>query len=445
MINKYKQANSYLNSFLNYEKKSFFPYKRSLNLERMYLLLKQLRVPYQRLKVIHIAGTKGKGSTAHFCAYLLAASGLKAGVFTSPHFFDFRERIKIVKKKQTGEIVENLISKADLVKIVEGLKRKTIELKLPENLGQVTFFEFFTALGFKYFLQKKVDFVILESGLGGRLDSTNVINPLVCIITHIGYDHMDKLGKKLSEITSEKAGIIKEGVPLICSSQRPESLRVIKNKCKSKDAMALFLNRDFKIKNLRVKRKYINFDFDSDNFSVKALEISLKGKCQAENASLAVAAVSLLEKRGIISKKINYKSGLKHCFLPGRFEIINKVPLTIVDIAHNVSSFSVLKESLKIYFPNKEIILIFSCSRDKDAGRMLKAIDYSWLILTSFNNPRSFSVLELKRIINEKSAYLADNVKEALRLAKDIYRKDCLIVVSGSIFLVSEAKRILQS
>ncbi|MCK4519593.1 MAG: bifunctional folylpolyglutamate synthase/dihydrofolate synthase [Candidatus Omnitrophica bacterium] len=445
MTGRYKQAENYLNSFLNYEKESFFPYKRFLKLERMYLLLKQLQIPYQDLKVIHIAGTKGKGSTAHFCAYLLAASGFKAGLFTSPHLFDFRERIKVVKKKQTGEIKESLISEFNLAKIVEGLKRKMAGLRLPENLGPITFFEFSTALSFEYFLQKEVDFVILESGLGGKLDSTNVVNPLACIITHIGYDHMDKLGKKLAEIAGEKAGIIKKNIPLICSPQRPASLRAIKSKCRMKNALFLLWGRDFEVKNLRIQRKYTLFDFGFDSFILKGLKIYLKGRQQVENASLAIAAISLLERRGVITGRIDYRGGLKHCFLPGRFEVVNKLPLIIVDIAHNVSSFLALRDNLKTYFPNKKIILIFSCAKDKDAGKMLKSIDYSYLILTSFDNPRSQSPLELKKIVKEKSVYLTINIKDAFKQASAICKKDWVIVVSGSLFLVSEAKRALQS
>ncbi len=444
MTGRYKQAENYLNSFLNYEKESFFPYKRFLKLERMYLLLKQLQIPYQDLKVIHIAGTKGKGSTAHFCAYLLAASGFKTGLFTSPHLFDFRERIQIVRGPGSG-VRSSLISKNNLAEIIEKFRPRLEELKVPENLGPITFFEFSTALSFEYFLQKEVDFVILESGLGGKLDSTNAVNPLACIITHIGYDHTDKLGKKLAEIAGEKAGIIKKNIPLICSPQRPASLRAIKNKCRMKDASFLLWGRDFEVKNLRIKRKYTLFDFGFDSFILKGLKIYLKGRYQVENASLAIAAISLLERKGVITGKIDYRGGLKHCFLPGRFEVVNKLPLIIVDIAHNVSSFLALRDNLKTYFPNKKIILIFSCAKDKDAGKMLKSIDYSYLILTSFDNPRSQSPLELKKIVKEKSVYLTINIKDAFKQASAICKKDWVIVVSGSLFLVSEAKRALQS
>ena len=442
MIDKYKQAKDYLGSFCNYEKISHFSYKRSFKLERMHILLKHLKITYQDLKAIHIAGTKGKGSTAHFLAYLLAASGFKTGLFTSPHLFDFRERIQIVRSSEFG-VRSSLISKKDVVKIVEKFRLGLKNLKIPQKLGQVTFFEVLTAIAFKYFLQKGVDFVILESGLGGRLDSTNVVNPLVGIITHIGYDHTDKLGKKLAEIANEKAGIIKKNTPLICSLQRPSSLKVIKDKCKSMSAPLFLFERDFKVQNIRFKQEHTLFNFGFNGFTLKDLKIHLKGKYQVENASLALAALFLLEKKGIVKKRIDYKGGLKAVGLPGRFEVVSKSPLIVIDVAHNTSSFSALGDSLKRYFPQKKIILIFACSQDKDAKKMLKKIDYSYLVLTRFNNSRSQDPLELKRIVKGKSVCLAKDIGEALKQAKEKYKNKWIIVISGSLFLVSEAKKLL--
>jgi len=488
MIDKYQRAKGYLDSLLNYERRPFFSYKRSFKLERTHLLLKHLQISYQGLKAIHIAGTKGKGSTAHFCAYLLAASGFKVGLFTSPHLFDFRERIQIVRSlgqrhAGTVKVKNSLISKKDMVKIIEEFRMGLKNLKISQKLGQVTFFEVFTAAAFKYFLQKDVDFVILESGLGGRLDSTNVVNPLVDIITYIDYDHTDKLGKKLAEIATEKAGIIKKNTPLICSFQRPSCLKVIKDKCKSMGARLFLPERDFKAQNIRFKQEHTLFNFEFNGFTpleasdlkgkrtklltevypvrstkfkvekqklltgftLKNLKIHLKGKHQVENASLALAALFLLGRRGVVKKRIDYKGGLKASIIPGRFEVVSKSPLIIVDIAHNASSFSALGDSLKKYFPRKKIILIFACSQDKDAKKMLKEIDYFYLILTRFDNPRSQDVLKLKSIVKDENAYLAKDIGEALEEAKEKYKDKRVIVISGSLFLVSEAKKLLQS
>lgn len=440
MVDKYQKARDYLESFIDYEKIPYFSYRRSFKLERMLILLKHLEVPYQDLKSIHIAGTKGKGSTAHFLTFLLADSGFKVGLFTSPHLFCFRERIQIVKSAKP-KVKNNLISEKDLFKIVEKFQRGLKNLKIPQKLGRITFFEILTAVAFKYFLQNNVDFVILESGLGGRLDSTNVVKPFSSIITHIGYDHTDKLGKKISEIASEKAGIIKENTPLICSFQRPAALKVIKNKCKSKRARLFIFRRDFKAENIRLKQEHTLFNFKFNDFTLRDLRINLKGEHQVENASLAVAAAYLLERTGTIKMRINYKAGLRATHLSGRFEIVSKSPLTIIDIAHNPSSFSALGASLKRYFPRKKVILIFACSQDKDAKRMLKQIDYSLLFLTSFNNPRCRSPLELKTIVKGENVYLAKDIGEALKEARRKYKDKQVIVISGSAFLIKELKQ----
>jgi len=443
MIDQYKKAKDYLDSFLNYELVSFFPYQDSIKLKRVYLLLKHLKIPFQDLKVIHIAGTKGKGSTAHFIGSLLAASGFKTGLFTSPHIFDFRERIRITKKVKS-KVQSNLISKNDLINIVEEFRIGLGDLKIPQKLGQVTFFEIVTAVSFKYFLRKNVDFVVLETGLGGRLDATNVVNPLLSIITHIGYDHLDKLGKKLSEIAGEKAGIIKKNTSLISSFQRRPALAVIKNKARVENAPFFILNKDFEVKNLRLKQEHTFFDFKFNDFILRDLKINLKGRHQVENASLALAALSLLERKGLVNKRIEYESGLVALDLLGRFEVVSKSPLIVVDIAHNPSSFSVLENSLKSYFPRRKVILIFACSQDKDAKKMLGKIEYSFLILTGFNSPRSKRPEELKKIIRGDNLCLTKNIKQALDQAKKKYKDKSIIVISGSSFLVSEAKKLLK-
>jgi len=444
MFEQYKQAKDYLNSFQNYELVSYFPYQNSIKLERMYLLLQHLKIPYQALRAIHIAGTKGKGSTAHFLVSLLATSGFKVGLFSSPHFFDFRERIQIIKNSKS-KVKNSLITKNDLIEIVEEFRIHLEDLKIPQELGPITFFEIITAVAFSYFLRKGVDLIVLETGLGGRLDSTNVISPLISIITHIGYDHTDKLGKKLSEIASEKAGIIKKNVPLVCSSQPLAALKAIKDKAKREAAPFFYFTKNFEVENIRFKKEFTYFNFKFNNFILRDLKIYLKGKHQVENAALALAAIFLLESKGAFSKKINYKSGLETSGLPGRFEVISKLPLIVVDVAHNPSSFLSLGNSLKRYFPRKKIILIFACSQDKDAKRMLKAINYSYLILSSFDNLRSKSPLGLSMITGDKNVCLTKNIAEAMEQAKKKYNNKSIIVVSGSFFLVSEAKKLLQS
>jgi len=440
MINSYKQAQKYLDSFVDYERKSYFPYEESLKLERVSLLLKSLGSPQESLKAVHIAGTKGKGSTAFLCANMLSGLGFKTGLYTSPHFFDFRERVKILtglKPQASGQAIK----KKDVASITQELRQCLEKLKIPKKLGKVTFFEVYTALAFKHFLNEKVDFAVLETGLGGRLDATNTVTPLVCVITRIDYDHTDKLGDSLEKIAWEKSGIIKKRVPLVCAAQSPGPLKVIKEVCRVNSAPFFLLGRDFKADNIRLKSNFTLFDFKFADFKAKNLKIQLKGKFQVENAACALAAAVLLNKQKININLV--KKGLLGCDFKGRFEVLSKKPLVVADVAHNPCSFLVLKNSLKDYFPAKKIILIFACSQDKDAKAMLKQINYSKLILTCFNSPRSFTPQELKRLCGLKQAVLADNIKQAFKCAEKEYDRNSLIVVSGSLFVVAEAKRFL--
>ncbi|UCG35846.1 MAG: bifunctional folylpolyglutamate synthase/dihydrofolate synthase [Candidatus Omnitrophota bacterium] len=434
----YKEVTTYLDSFINYEKKPFFPYHKSLKLERVRSLFNALDIAYGKLKVIHIAGTKGKGSAATFCAYMLAASGIKVGLFTSPHLFDFRERI-VVFKKRREQVLHFKISKKDVAKILRKLKPAIDKFKKTIKFEEPTFFEVFTAIALEYFLEKKVDVVVLETGLGGRLDATNVVNPLISIITHIDYDHTDKLGKRLSQIAYEKAGIIKKGIPVISDSQRKAALGVLREQCNKMEAPLFIYGKDFSAKHIRLKNNYTAFDFQFSIQKVRNAKVYLKGKYQVQNAALAVAAISFIKENSAI------RDGLAQTHLEGRFEIAKRNPLIILDIAHNPVAFSVLKDNLKTYFPSKKVILIFAASKDKDIEGMLKNLPFSHLILTRFNNPRSMEPFQIQRQTKIRDAFIAPDIKGALAIAESLYNKDSLILVSGSLYLVAEAKKLLQA
>ncbi|MFA5008096.1 MAG: folylpolyglutamate synthase/dihydrofolate synthase family protein [Candidatus Omnitrophota bacterium] len=449
-IKNFNDAISYLDSFVNYEKKTNYSYGKTLKLQRVERLLKNLNIDYKRLKSIHIAGTKGKGSTATFCAYLLASAGYKTGLYTSPHFFDFRERIQILAKNREqstesrGKTKSSLISKEDVVRLIEQMRPQLEQLRFTARLGALSFFEVYTALAFKYFLEKNTDFVVLETGLGGRLDATNVVSPLISVITHIGYDHMDKLGTTLGEIAQEKSGIIKKNTDVVSASQAPSVFEVIRAKARKTKSELFVFGESFESANEHLKSQYTNFDFRFRGKTFDKLKIFLKGKHQIENASLAIASVFLLKEKGIISNNLNLKTALSNSFLEGRFEVLKNKPLIVSDVAHNASSFRVLSENLKFYYPSKKIILIFSASNDKDIKKMLGKIKYKHLILTRFNNPRSYKPQEIKDICNVKFAHIAEDINRALEIAKQLYNNDSIIVISGSLFLVSEAKQILQ-
>lgn len=438
MLETYQKAVDYLNSFLNLEKKPDYVYKESLKLERVRKAAEYLQIPYTQLKTIHVAGTKGKGSTSHYLAYCLTSLGYKVGVFSSPHFFTFRERIKIIRFKD-NIFREKLISKKKATEIL-GAFKKRLDFFEGEKL---TYFELITLVGLKYFSSQNLDYAVVEVGLGGRIDSTNIINPEVSIITHIGYDHMHLLGNSLAQIAYEKAGIIKGRVPVVSCYQRNSAEEVIRKIAKRNKAPLYVLGKDFYLLNARMKKNCTFFDFRFNANKVDNLKIYQKGYYQAENTSLALAALQLITKY----KKDSHpklKKALSQCLFEGRFEVVSRDPLVIVDVAHNKSSALAVSDNLRRYFPNKKVVLIFSCATDKKPNQMLSLIKYDQLILTQFNQPRSYNVFDLRDILWKKKSIITMNLPEALNKAKKIYDKQSLILVCGSFFLAAEAKAIFK-
>ncbi|MCF7874139.1 MAG: bifunctional folylpolyglutamate synthase/dihydrofolate synthase [Candidatus Omnitrophica bacterium] len=436
MTKDYSQTLHYLNSFLDFEKKSFYSYKDSLKLKRVYQVADYLDVSYKDLKVIHIAGTKGKGSTAHFTAYLLASLGYKVGLFTSPHFFSFRERIKIINFIN-NKFKEKLISPKAVTKIIEKFKDKLIFFKKEKP----TYFELLTLIGFQHFLDKKIDYLVVEVGLGGRLDSTNIVKPLVSVITHIGYDHVHLLGNSLAKIASEKAGIIKNKVPVVSTLQRKSAAQAIKRIAKKNRSPLFILGKDFQTMNIKVKKNFTYFDFVFKENKIKNLKVHPKGIHQVENAGLSLASVFILKKQKMKASLL--RQALSQCLLAARFEPVSRNPLIVVDVAHNQSSAKVVSDNLRRYYPKKKVILIFACSNDKNPNQMISLINYDSIILTQFKHQRVFDVFELKKVL-KKRAIATTNLKDALERAKSVHNKDSLILICGSFFLAAEAKMLLK-
>jgi len=428
----YKQALRYLESFIDYEKLSSYSYDRSFNLERIKNFLKLLGNPHLDLKAIHIAGTKGKGSTCAFCAYILRQAGYKVGLYTSPHLKDFRERIRILKPKTQSlkpktSVFEGMISKKDLTRLVEKLAPSIENFNKISKSGPLTFFEVYTALAFVYFKQEKTDFVVLETGLGGRLDATNVINPMVCAITPISYEHTQLLGKTLKKIATEKAGIIKTGCKIVVSApQKKEVLEVIKARCRKSGAKLYIVRKDIDCKGLGVK---------------------LLGRHQLENAAASVTIIKALRNYGINIKPDVIKGGLYETVWPGRCEIINRRPFVVLDGAQNESSAEVLAKTIRDNFKYKKLILVLGISSDKDIKGICERICplADKIILTQANSPRAADVNDIGKIIHVTMSHVIKSqviktisVKEAKKIAFRLAEKEDLILVTGSLFVVGE-------
>lgn len=350
----YQAALDYIYSFIDYETMHLPRSAVNYDLRRVEELLFRLGNPHLAAKSVHIAGTKGKGSMAAMVTAVLIASGYTTGLYTSPHLNDLRERIRV-----NGE----LITEGELMALVERLKPEVEIVNQEATYGELTTFELLTALGFAHFKLKGVDFQVVEVGLGGRLDATNVIQPEVGIITSISLDHTDVLGSSLTEIAGEKAGIIKPGSMVVTSPQPDEVAQVIEKACLNCDAGLVRVGRD-------VVWQSLGFDAERQSLEVKGrlgsykLSIPLLGRYQLENAATAVAALEVLAGKGFKISRDSIINGLAEVSWPGRFQILSHRPLLVVDGAHNPASARKLKQSLVQYFAFDRAILVIGVSSE---------------------------------------------------------------------------------
>jgi len=447
----YPEAIRYLDSLINYEKIPAYPYKESLKLERVKGFLKTIGNPQHGLRHIHIAGTKGKGSTSAFIAYILREAGYRTGLYTSPHLYDFRERIRILSTQrpsapapQLKEEFEGMISKNELADLVIRLRPAIEKYNKNSKYGPLSFFEAYTCLAFIYFKEKEVDFAVLETGLGGRLDATNTAFSLVSAITPISYEHTQKLGNSLREIATEKAGIIKvrpfarspvRPLIIISAPQEKEAEGVIINRCQEAGAKLYEVGKDITYKKIK------------DGFKVKGifgeylnLKINLLGEHQLVNATVAVAAVEALRNYDINVNIDSVRRGLYNTVWPGRCEIISKNPAVVLDGAQNIASAKALKETVKRNFKYRKLILVLGISKDKDIkGVCSQLYDLAdTVILTKANNPRATEPKALTEYFNDKKQHITNNVQEALSLVEKETGKEDLALVTGSLFVVGE-------
>ncbi len=429
----YQQALDYIYSLIDYEREPRPRDAARYDLRRMEELLARLGNPHLKARTVHIAGTKGKGSVAAMITSVLTASGYAIGLNTSPHLHTFNERIRID---------DNLISDEELVALVDKLRPEVEAVNEKATYGRLTTFELITTLAFTYFELKGVDFQVIEVGLGGRLDATNVVQPEVCIITSISFDHTDVLGNTLTEIAAEKAGIIKPNSIVVTSPQINEVDRVIEETCLGCKAELIKVGSD-------VTWQSLDFDSSRQSLRVKGrlgsyeLSIPLLGQHQLENAATAVAALEVLAEKGFHVSGDNITKGLAQVSWPGRLQVLSHRPLLVVDGAHNAYSARKLKQSLEQYFDFDRAILIIGVSSDKDIAGIISELAplFDKVIATHSIHPRAMAtasiVAELSRHGVEAPA--TEDISIALPLALSLAGEKDLICVTGSLFVVAGA------
>jgi len=428
----YQKTLDYIYSFVNYETLPQMRDKAHFDLRRMEELLAHLGSPQLAGHAVHIAGTNGKGSVAAMMASVLSTSGYRVGLYTSPHLQILEERIRVNGR---------LISSAELINLVEKLKPEIEAVKKKATYGQLTTFEVLTALGFCYFKLKGVDFKVLEVGLGGRLDATNVVSPEVAIITSISFDHKEVLGDCLPELAREKAGIIKPKSKVVLAPQADEVTRTIEEICSSLDAELVKVGRD-------VTWQGSGFDLSNQSLKVQGrlssykLTIPLLGEHQLENTATAVAALEVLDEKGFNIPGESIINGLAKVSWPGRLEVLHHHPLLIVDSAHNPDSARKLKQAIKKYFDFDRAFLIIGTSLDKDVAAIVSELAplFSEVIITRSRHPRAMAPPTLASEFRNYpvKVHLSENVTEALTLALSLAKEPDLVCASGSLFIAAE-------
>lgn len=448
--NEYQEALNYLYSFVDYSLTRQLRYSpEKFNLERMYKFMSLMGNPHKKKPVIHVAGTKGKGSTAAMIASILRVAGYKVGLYTSPHLQDFTERIQV-----DGVPVSHL----ELVSQVQKIKEFVV------SVPEITTFEITTALAFQVFADARVDVAVVEVGLGGRLDATNIVDPIISVITALSFDHMNILGDTIEQIATEKGGIIKNGKPTILAPQWKEASAVIERICVQRNSPLTVVGRDYLYsqeehsllsQSFKVwKQAEIGYSspHHSDNVPVadetNQYTIPLLGLHQVENAVTAYATIRLIQQNGFEISESDIENGFRKVTWPGRFELIGKNPTIILDSAHNQDSALRLRQTMDENFIGKKVILVFGASEDKDVPGMFEQLlpCAKMVIATESNHPRAMEGNKLVELSVErgKKAIKTDSVEAGIQEALAQADEESVILVTGSIFVVAAARDILQ-
>jgi len=439
----YQKTLDYLYSFVDYSLTRSFRYTPDkFDLGRMFELMSRLGKPELKYPSIHIAGTKGKGSVAALCQGVLQAAGYKTGLYTSPHLHDYAERIQV-----NGVPIPH----GSLIDLVAEIK------PIIESIDKLTTFEITTALGFLYFAAEYVEVAVVEVGLGGRLDATNILTPAICVITSLSYDHTAVLGNTLTEIAGEKAGIIKPGVPVILAPQEEEARLVINRVAEKQGAPLVQVGSDY----LYVPDAYT---LDGQTFLIwprsdqpeldryiesggasewepTRLQIRLLGYHQVENAATTYAALQVFKNRALALSEQDIREGFAQTAWPGRFEVLQRKPPVIIDSAHNRDSALKLRLALDDYFPGERVVLIFGASEDKDLHGMFAELmpRVDQVIATQSYHPRAIEIEKIVQVAHQfgKAVTIVPDVAEALVKAIQIAEGKMIVLAAGSIFIAA--------
>lgn len=425
----YKQSIQWLYSFEKYGSK--------LGLQNITLLMNHLQNPQNTYKTIHVTGTNGKGSVCKYIGSILKQAGYTVGVYISPHLQRFSERITINTKE---------IPQQDLAKLITKIKPIVEEMIAQNNIP--TFFEITTALAFQYFSDKKVDYAVIEVGLGGRYDATNIITPTVSIITNISLEHTQILGKNTKDIAYEKAGIIKQNIPVITAVQH-NAKQVIQHIAKEKNAPLLCIDNTW--------WKRTHHSITNQQFVIKGhhntyvVETSMLGTYQGENIAVSLAAIEQLQHQGAKISSTHISKGIQQAFNPGRMEIISKNPMILLDGAHNPAGMKMLTKTLQKDFQYKRLIVVLGILKDKSITQMLRTILplSDNIITTQSANPRAcpseILAEKIKNIQPSTTIITTSTISDAIQHALSLQTPDDLVCISGSLFTIGEAREYLRS
>ena len=402
-----------------------------LGLERMMVLLEKLGNPQQLLKMVHIAGTNGKGSTLNYMSSIFRQAGYNVGLYTSPYVHKPNEQI---------QMNDNAITDEMFVKCVE-LVMPVVDQMEQSTLGRPSEFEIMTALAFIYFSIQNPNILLIETGLGGRLDATNVIVPLVSIITNVGHDHMQFLGESLTEIAKEKAGIVKHGIPVISGCKQQDVKKIIKEVATSKRTDLVELGEDFSI-----EESNESFAFQSGSIHIPNIKLKMMGHHQRENAALAISAIQLLINRYDYRISENHiREGLRETIVQNRIEVIQEKPTLIFDGGHNPEGIKALVEAMKDHYRDRNIYVLFCAMKDKKINEMLMLLQTiaNKITLTTFPYARAMDPFEVKKNVRSEKVVVIDDWEQAFTKQLKELLQDDVMIVTGSLYFLNEVRKKL--